>query len=214
MNKEELNSKGFTFIELVVVMAIFLFIIGAAIIIFISIIENQRNILSEIQLLNQASYAEEYMSKALRMAKRETIEGCLPNGYIYLLTRYDGVGLYKGIKFLNQSVQDSLGNPLCQEFFVDSDGVLKETTWSGESSTAPVALISANLNLKSVIFSVNGLNIPGNPPCSSLCGASIENPTDPKQPRVTIVLKAQPGGEDQPVRIFQTTVSQRNLNLN
>ena len=60
------NNKGFTLIELIVVMTVFLLVIGAAMGIFISIVQNQKKILSEQELLNQISYVEEYMSKALR----------------------------------------------------------------------------------------------------------------------------------------------------
>ena len=121
-------SKGFTLIELIVVMAVFLFVIGAAMGIFISIIQNQKKVLSEQQLLNQISYAEEYMSKAMRMAKVEENENCLIDsqgtdypGYIYLLTRYDiNSQLYRGIKFINQN------SSICQEFFLYTDNILKE----------------------------------------------------------------------------------------
>ena len=51
-------KKGFTIIEMVVVMAVFLFIVGAAISIFISVIQNQRRVLAEQQTLNQISYLQ------------------------------------------------------------------------------------------------------------------------------------------------------------
>ena len=80
-------------VELIVVMAVFLFVIGAGMGIFISLIQNQRKVLAEQEVLNQLSYVEEYMSKALRTAEVEN-EDCFKDfqgtdhpGYIYLLDR-------------------------------------------------------------------------------------------------------------------------------
>ena len=71
---KEKKSAGFTIIELIVVMAVFLFVIGAAISVFISIIQHQKRVLAEQQILNQISYVEEYMSKSLRTANTEINE--------------------------------------------------------------------------------------------------------------------------------------------
>lgn len=191
--------------ELVVVMAIFLFVIGAALIIFLSIIENQRSILVQIQTLNQVSYAQEYMSKALRMAKRQTSENCIEDGFIYLLTRPDGSGTYRGVKFLNQSIKDADGNPQCQEFYIGENKILYEVEWANGSASTPVPLVSQNMQLEEFYFSVNGLNIRGGAVCQSPCGANTDQ-ANPVQPRITIVLKTKN-------QAFQTTVSQRNLNV-
>ncbi|MGA2418048.1 MAG: type II secretion system protein [Candidatus Staskawiczbacteria bacterium] len=212
-------SKGFTLIELIVVMAVFLFVIGAAISIFISIVQNQKRVLSEQELLNQISYVEEYMSKALRMATKDTSGSCLGSdnlGYIYLLTRYDFTSsTFKGIKFLNQSDLDFSGNPTCQEFFLDTDNILKEEKNNDATTVTP--LTSANLQLdptNPIRFSVNGSNGSTftSPSCmsTSQCGAS-EN--DSVQPKITILLNVKISGDSQnPERTIQTTVSQRNLN--
>lgn len=206
------NQKAFTLIELMVVMAVFLFIVGAAINIFISIIQHQKRVLAAQELLNQTSYAEEYMSKALRMAKREVEENCLLDsegdshpGYIYLLTRPDTeAGFYRGIKFINQSDNDA-----CMEFFLDNEVpgdtstplVLKELKNSLDDSNA-VALTSPNLQIKSIRFGVNGTTGCYGSGDDCPIGASKD---DLGQPRVTVILNIK----DQ---IIQTTVSQRNLN--
>jgi len=232
--------KGFTLIELIVVMAVFLFIIGAAIGIFISIVQNQKRVLSETQLLNQISYVEEYMSKALRMAKTAE-DSCILPGYVYLLTQYDtNLQAFRGIRFLNPSYTPTV----CQEFFLDGSGtasnpyVLKEIKNGGAS----VALTPTNLQFdtaKPIRFAINGsdgsASIPGSSSCSisSQCGASN---ADDFQPRVTILLNvAIPGASNGktctdssqcssgqtcisglcvPARTIQTTVSLRNLNIN
>lgn len=211
-------SKGFTLIELIVVMAVFLFVIGAAITIFISIVQHQKRVLAEQQLLNQISYVEEYMSKALRMANADNLGSCLGldnTGYIYLLTRYDLVSqVFKGIKFINQS-----DNNACQEFFLDSGDastqlVLKEEKNNNPGTITP--LTPDNLQINYIKFSINGSN--GSTftslscPTNLQCGASNADTTT--QPRVTILLDVKiPGDSQEPDRIIQTTVSQRNLNV-
>jgi prepilin-type N-terminal cleavage/methylation domain-containing protein len=199
-------SKGFTLIELIVVMAVFLFIIGAAISIFISIVQHQKKIMSEQQLLSQTSYALEYMSKGLRMAKKSAGaagECGIPSGYIYLLTKPNN-GFYTGIKFINQS-----DNNACQEFFLDNS-VLKEI--KNGLPLGGTALSSTNLNINSIRFGINGHN--GCHGAGCVDGAKwLANPVQP-QPRVTIYLdiKAQ-GDSNQPIKKIQTTVSQRDINV-
>ena len=228
------DKKGFTLIELIVVMAVFLLVIGGAIGIFISIIEHQRIILAEEELLNQTSYVQEYMSKALRMATKDQSGDCLVDnsalspdpqkiypGYSYLLTRpvtdSNGVTFYTGIKFLNQSNTDNLQRPACQEFYLDrtsSPYVLKEIKtfypYTKVGDEYAVALTSKKLNIKSIRFGIDGTN------GSSGAGLPIgDQDTDFEsfQPRVSIAMSIQIEADPkQPTRIIQTTVSQRNLN--
>lgn len=204
------GKGGFTLIELIVVMVVFLFIIGAAIGIFISVVRNQKQVLSEQELLNQISYVEEYMSKALRVAAADTSGSCLPLGsnneqYIYLLTHYNtsgqNAGFFSGVKFINQL------NGVCQEFFWDTDGILKEI----KDGAAAVALTPSDLQINYVRFSINGSDGSAKD-CANpnQCGASN---ADPVQPRLAILLGVKISGAGGQNRIIQTTVSQRNLNV-
>jgi len=162
LNNNTKKYKGFTLIELIVVMSVFLFIIGAAIGIFIAVVQNQKQVLSEQELLNQISYTQEYMSKALRVAEADSVKtdpggNCLIYegtdgtplgsnnlGYIYLLTRHDiSTGFFRGIKFINSSAKDA-----CQEFFLDADGVLKEI----KNGAAAVSLTPSDLQINYVRF--------------------------------------------------------------
>lgn len=235
------KQRGFTIIELIVVIAVFMFIIGAAIGIFLSIVQSQKKILAEEEFLNQISYAEEYMSKALRMATVATTDDCIPQGYIYSLTNYQFAGKYAGfftgIKFINQSDDGA-----CQEFFLDATNPLHPALMSKRNDADAVAITSSGLQINSVRFSVNGSNggtftIPTNFTCtSSLCGATN---IDGIQPRVTILLNVIIPGSTSGIgtsctsdtncfnggvcdlsvhkcvgtRTIQTTVSQRNLNV-
>ena len=233
------NNLGFTIIELVVVLAVFLFIIGAGIGIFLSIIQSQKRVLSEQQLLNQVSYAEEHMSKALRTAGKGTV-GCLGEGNegrIYVLTHYDPIiGAYMGVKFLNQSEKNIAGDFICQEFLLDvaSQDDSSLVLWEKKDDGSPVALTSNNLKIDSARFVING--------SSSYSYAGICTDADPDQcvqPRLTMVLNVIMPGDSQTstrncsttsdclgsnvcdvsvgkcvtARTIQTTVSQRNLNI-
>jgi type II secretory pathway pseudopilin PulG len=227
-------SKGFTLIELIVVMAVFIFVITASISIFLSIIQSQRKVLVKQQVFNQISYIEEYVSKALRMAKTDLDGGCLGEankGYVYLLTGPDAVsGLYTGIKFINQT-----DNNACQEFFLDytnpDQPILKER----KNGSNAVALSSNNLHINYISFGINETDgsIASSPkPNDIFAGASnIER----IQPRVTMLMSFAISGDDSilncpngiecgvgqtcllkkcvPTKTIQTTISRRNLNI-
>lgn len=204
------NNKGFTLIEVIVVIAVFMLIIGAAIGMFISIVKHQRSILAEQELLNQSSYAIESISKALRMARRDDVGDCIEDtsgnaGYNFILTHYDLVlQAYTGIKFINQSDTDSLGREACQEFYLDADGVLKESKkYSVTDAGTPIAITSTKLEVNSLVFAING--------DKTLEGS---RDIDGVQPRVTIFMDIGVLGENsQSIGKIQTTVSQRNLNV-
>ena len=60
-----------TLIELLVSAFIFSLVVGAVIGIFVTALETQRKILARQEILSQVGYALEYMSKSLRMAKKD-----------------------------------------------------------------------------------------------------------------------------------------------
>lgn len=68
------NQKGFSMVELIIVLAIFSLVISIAVAIFISIISQQRRILQGEEILNQASYALEYMTKGMRFSAKILLE--------------------------------------------------------------------------------------------------------------------------------------------
>jgi prepilin-type N-terminal cleavage/methylation domain-containing protein len=171
-----MHNKGFTLIELLVTIAIFSIIIGAIIGIFISGVRQQRDALQNQVLLNQMSYVLEFMSRALRMASKESGQGCLSqNGLNYELTRGGN-----GITFINV-----LENNDCQEFFLEA-GQLK---YFKKSTGQILPLTSAKFNITSLKFNLIG-----------------QGQNDDIQPRVTFSLEIGP-------LKFQTTVSQRNLDV-
>ena len=148
------------------------------------------------------SYVEEYMSKAMRMAKVDNDGNCISNvdetGYIYMLTRGIETGTAKGIKFINQSDSDA-----CEEFFLDetdpNNKVLKVLKNSTNDADA-VSLTSEDIKIESIQFAINGDQNKAN--------VSIRDWD--LQPRITFVVTILlPNGTE---RIIQTTVSQRNFN--
>ncbi|OGZ65047.1 MAG: hypothetical protein A2812_02410 [Candidatus Staskawiczbacteria bacterium RIFCSPHIGHO2_01_FULL_36_16] len=207
------KNKGFTLIEVIVSMAVFLLVAGMAVSIFISIVTQQRRILSEQQLINQISYVLEYMSKALRMAAIDENGDCVQNdfgdkyeGGTYVLTRQNiGSGLYRGIRF-----KDASAGGICHEFFlhlVDGKNILKEIKSSDglidPNISHAVALTSGKIQINSIEFRINGE--------SGLNYYVLEQ--DSTQPRITIFMEVQiPGLPEQTAKKIQTTVSQRNLN--
>jgi type II secretory pathway pseudopilin PulG len=217
------QQQGFTIVEAVVAITIFLFIIGAVISIFLSIVESQREVLSEQQLLNQMSFAEETMSKALRVAEADPTGDCISDesadtGFVYELTRPDsGTGKYDGIKFINSSDTTESGAGTCTEFFLEQDpstgnGVLEELKAASDGTMLDanaIPLTSPTFNITGVDFALNGQD--------ATVASGINSLTNqfPIQPRVTINLHVAILESGQTIiQNVQTTISQRNLNVN
>ena len=179
-----MKNKGFTLIEMMVTVLIFSIIIGVTIGVFISAIRMQRYSLTYQQLLGQTSYAIEYMSRMIRMARKNTAGICpgMDANMNYQVT--DGE---THIKFVNYEEDD------CLEFFWDA--TQKQLKVDRIGYTEPLLLISEDLEVSSLNFYLSG-----------------ESDADLLQPRVTIFMKVQGRGSGpQPKIEIQTTVSQRNL---
>ena len=135
------KNKGLTLIELLVTILIFSIVIGATTSVFVSAIKLQRYNLAHQQLLNQVSYAVEYMDRAIRMAIRD--DGtCIPAGQNYILSDGD-----RKIEF-----KDYKGE--CQEFYwdINSDQLTVDKT----SFSAPVVLTSDDFEITFFGFQISG----------------------------------------------------------
>lgn len=176
-------NKGFTIIEVVVASLIFVILITTSFGIFTFITKQQSQILGRQELLNQASYALEYMVRALRFAQKDEIGICLSQKGL----NYENPGgEISRIKFINHLEDD-----ICQEFFLEQ-----------ETNSLKVAKGVEIYPLLSDKFQVVNLKF-------KLFG-QLE--TDSFQPRVTIFLEAKKRGREPQPRIkLQTTISQRNL---
>jgi prepilin-type N-terminal cleavage/methylation domain-containing protein len=187
--KQGKSLTGFTLIEIVVVIGIFSLLISSLSLFFVQALQSQRNILATQEVLGQASYVLDYMSRAARMARKDIGGSCTGTAKLnYSTTTSRVLGgqtfLGPGIKFLNY-------DNICQEFFLDSaDLKLKES----KSAATPVDLTSAGLK-------VNSFNV-------ALFG---ETQGDNNQPKATLFLDIK--GKNQSKIKIQTTVSQRNMDI-
>lgn len=190
-------KKGYTLIEVLVAVAIFFTVLAAPTGFFIGSLKAQMRTLASQELLNQTSYFLEYISRALRMAKKDKNDSCigLNSNYQKTNTRTLAGVTYSGPGIKFKSYHDT---PICQEFFLDeNDKVLKES----KNGAAPLPLTSDNLEI--VSFKISGEESWGQ--------------NDNLQPKVTLFLEIKGGRslkpELQPKIKIQTAVSQRNLDV-
>lgn len=183
-------QRGFSLIELLVAILIFIIVIGAIVSMFVSAIKVQRYVLASQYLLDQSSYAMEYTSKALRMAKKDLTGNCLPAFTNYAEGRVAGESL-----MFQKEVPTEPPSLACKEFFLE-DSQLKDY----EDGRGVLPLTSGN-RLEALDFGVAGFGWE-------------QPPDDTLQARVTMSLGIRAlGGEPQPRIRLQTTVSQRDLDL-
>jgi len=186
------NNLGFTLVEMMVVIGVLSIVIVGLIAIFVSAIQIQRYVASAYQLLDQSSYIMEYMTRAIRLAKKDLEGNCI--------TQYNSYGYYdeindSGIKFTNKNEDGD-----CIGFFLDNtDKRLKQYK---KESGGGQAVISP---LTSSAMEVSAFNV-------ILAGESQE--TDQEQPKATIYLEIKvKGAGSQPSIKLQTTVSMRDLDI-
>ncbi len=181
-------KNGFTLVELLVTIGIFSIVIGMVSGIFILGIRQQKVAFASQTVLDQASFALEYMSRTLRMVSKELSSSCLfQRGLNYEITHSGS-----GVKFINHLEGDD-----CQEFFLES-GQLKYRKKIGQADEQSLPLTSSKLEVSSAKF--------------NLAGGSQ---SDDLQPAVTIFLEIRGKGEiesSQRIKI-QATLSQRNLDV-
>ncbi len=184
-------SKGYTIIEILVAVGIFTMIIAAPTGFLVGSLKGQQRALSSQELVDSVSYTLEYMSRALRMAKKDLTGACIEKGSNYENPTND----ISKIRFLNYK-------GYCQEFSV-SDAQLKErksTDGSEENLGEFFPLTSNDLEVELVRFQLSG-----------------QSQDDDLQPRITLFLKVKGARgqkpELQPEIKIQTTISQRNLDV-
>ena len=187
-------SQGFTIVELLVSLFIFSLVIIGAGGLLISGMSVQRRSGVQQELVDQASYLAEYMSRALRQAQKAADAACLSqSGRNYEVSSDGEVWLVDGsgdrIRFVNRDEQ-------CQTFFLE---VLEVQRLKERIALDEQYITSNNLQATRLGFYVSGAGQ----------GDNI-------QPRVTFVMElkgtAQQGGS-QPVVNIQTTVSQRKIDV-
>jgi len=194
VSKINKSDKGFTLIELLVTIVIFGLVMTAVFGFFSISLRIQRVTLTEQEIMNESSYAIEYMSRALRMARKDMGQGCVSNSKLFY--EIENTSSRLGVKFKNYK-------NICQEFYWDKTGkVLKEIVGSGATAE--------ERNITSDVLEVSSLKI-------NLLGAGLSgSDEDDKQGRVTLSLKIKGislKGEIQPDLWIETTISHRNLDM-
>src|SRR3989344_1361107 len=190
------NNRGVTIIELIVALSVFFIILSIVFTIFISIIREQKKILGDQEISNQVSYVMEKVSRQIRFVVADNTGSCLGSSFVnhyYLLTNYDSVsGFYQGIKFIANDNN-------CYEFFLDTDGILKQIQNNG----FPENIFSDKFTIKYVRFIING-------------DKNIQSfsQNDSIQPKITFSLNIENQTFlGQKEKVFQTTISKRNSEL-
>ncbi|MFA5086189.1 MAG: type II secretion system protein [Candidatus Paceibacterota bacterium] len=183
--------KSFTLVETVISIALFGFISVILVNIFVSSIRTQTRILQNQELMEQSSYSLEYMTRLLRMAKKDEDGSCTG-------TTDANYGIdTNSITFL---AYDTLAAEYrCRRFLKDGD-VAKEMrstdATSGNLGTAQ-AITSSKIKVSGLTFGVTGNVVP-----------------DTVQPKVTVMINIKSGDAVGAPEIFlQSSVSQRDLDI-
>jgi Tfp pilus assembly protein FimT len=175
------NEKGFTFVELLITGFIFSIIFGVATATFVGAVRIQKYNVSHQQILDQSSYAIEYIARALRMAKNGGSAACT-NGANYKISNGG-----KRIDFLNY-------NDKCQHFLWDTN--LNQIEVGGGDFSSDTTLTSSRYTVNDLSFTVNG----------DSAGDNLQ-----PRVTIFFELKDNRLIQDAPVMDIQTTVSQRNF---
>jgi len=182
---QKIMRKGFTLIELLITMTVFSIVITTSLGLFSSAFREQRKSIASIYLLNEASYVTEYMSRALRMAKKDLAGTCIDSKYNY---QNPGDDTSK-IRFLNYREK-------CQEFILDGNELKVGISNTSIPPTEKDFLTPSNLVVEDLNFKIVG-----------------RTQDDELQPKVTFILKIKTE-ELKPQELnLQTTISQRDLDV-
>jgi prepilin-type N-terminal cleavage/methylation domain-containing protein len=183
---KKLNSKkGFTMVEVLVSVGIFSIILGSALMVFSNTLRNQRKINYQQTVLGEMSYVMEYISRSLRMAKKDDVD-------IYGISTKN---CFPAIKANYQATTSgvifrSYGNA-CQEFYLENNQ-LKEIKDSGQPA---VALTSPNIRITHF----------------EIANSGSWGQSDNLQAAITISVEVT--NPDNTKDYFHTTVSQRDLDV-
>jgi prepilin-type N-terminal cleavage/methylation domain-containing protein len=179
------KTKGFTMAEVLVSVAIFSLLSVVLANIFVSSIKAQSKILQNQDIMEESNYALEYMGKALRMAKKDT-DGYCTGGSNY---QWD----WTWIEFLSYDSVD--GDYKCRVFAFEDDTIREYRSEDNTSSFGvPADIISSKIKVNSLYFYVTG-DVSGG------------------QPKTTIMLDLEGANSSGSKMVIQTTISQRELNI-
>jgi len=193
---------GFTLVELLVSITIFALSIGVIIQLFVFSLHAERRLSDHSQLMNEASYNMEHITRGLRMAAAPAASCIADTNKNYELTtnhtKCDGLTPASGVRFVSPVFIGAVETMDCVEYYEDClDGQptlmeYRRNLLTGEEYMLP--LTSPEVQLTG--FEVSGVGLLRD---------------DQLQPRVTISIETK-CGENQKLKL-QTTVSKRTLDI-
>ena len=180
-------QKGFTIIELLTTITVFAIVITGFLNLFSYAFQAQIEVLDSQHLLSNTAYVSEYISRALRMARKDITGNCIESKYNFEDPHSQG----NAIRFLNYE-------EICQEFLLNGDSleVKKSTDDSADKLQEGLPLFPSDINVEDLKFQITG-----------------EEQNDDLQPKVTFIMKLQTSRNPPKEFNFQTTISQRNLDV-
>ncbi len=190
-------NKGFTLVEVLVGITVFVLVISISIGFFVHVIQSQRKVLAYQELFDQTSFIMEYMTRGIRMAKRQRTATepinpqCVPVGRNYELVG----GSPSHLRFIRWDRTLTPPSFVCYEFFLEG------ATLRVRRGGVTTSLTSPRLEVVNLRFRIEG------------DGVEATRETQ-LQPRITIILEVRGREYDVNRRSsihFQTTVSQRDL---
>lgn len=140
MSNDDSKIKGFTLMEILIVSGMFAVLITVVASIFVFALRVESRVFATKKVLSQMSYSIEYMTRALRMAEKDTIGDCIDRGSNY------EVGAASII------FKSALQGGNCQKFYLD-DGQLKIRDFDAGTDFDLTSLDVEILNLN---FAANG----------------------------------------------------------
>ncbi|MBC7073922.1 prepilin-type N-terminal cleavage/methylation domain-containing protein [Candidatus Parcubacteria bacterium] len=180
-------KKAFTLIEILVVLGIFSIFVVGAINVYLSAVRVQSRAISMQQMLEQINFALEYMGREIRMAKKDDVQ------ILNFPPKHCCPGDKVNYCTSNQNTQITFRNSKnnCHTFFLSSNQIFEKE----EGTQRELTSLSA-VRIKNLKFIVTG-----------------EGQEDKIQPKVTILIETAPTFDPQTSFYFQTTISQRDLDI-
>ena len=194
------NNTGFTLVETLVGVTVFALVVSIAIGLFVHVLESQRKALAYQELFDQTSFVMEYLTRGVRMAKRQRTATepispqCIPVGHNYQLISPNH------LRFIRHDRTAPFPHFICYEFRSRLVNNINRLEVSKDRGSTWAFLTSPRLEVTNLRFRVEGDGLQ----------------TPPEQPRVTIVLevRGREYGIGRRATIhLQTTVSQRDLDF-
>ncbi len=134
------KEKGFTLVELMISAFVFALLAGAIAGILTSSIQSQRIILKDQKIASEMSYVMEYVSRDVRMAKKDIDGTCIDANNNYQLTGENN------IRFLNKDNK-------CHEYYLENNRIYQKKSEDEHSSGwSSIPLTSQEIYVENLNF--------------------------------------------------------------